>query len=474
MEIPVPTDPSSDKSWFNPNETTAYVAPANPPGPGWWKASDGEWYPPQPTVATAPPSWHADPQRPDMLRWWDGQAWTEHRHQISQPVTVAPEPARRTPTFAEPTPKRRGRKVVWAGLALATGIAGYAVGSEEPATQNAAVVTPTVLGVVESPTTAAPSTTAPPPPTSATTTSTTSTTTSTTTTTEPVDIFAALTTAEAREATAWLDEIEIVAEVNPEIPYDRDAYQPGGWLDLDGNCQTGRHEVLIRDANAEVDLSADGCFVDQGQWTDAWSKESPLAIDQAQVDHLVPLSHAHKHGGWQWDDATKQAFAHDLLTLAVVGQATNSSKGASSPAEWRPPAEQTWCGYAIDWIRTKVTWELTALAGEVGALRDMLDTCDSDGTDGPRGVSLQQGIAAVSIATTTTTTTTTTAAPAPTTTAAPERNCDPNYTGCVPIASDVDCAGGSGNGPAYVRGPVEVIGRDIYRLDGDGDGIACE
>jgi len=24
------------------------------------------------------------------------------------------------------------------------------------------------------------------------------------------------------------------------------------------------------------------------------------------------------------------------------------------------------------------------------------------------------------------------------------------YSGCVPIASDVDCAGGSGNGPAYL------------------------
>jgi hypothetical protein len=52
--------------------------------------------------------------------------------------------------------------------------------------------------------------------------------------------------------------------------------------------------------------------------------------------------------------------------------------------------------------------------------------------------------------------------------------CDPNYTGCVPIASDVDCAGGKGNGPAYVRGPVTVTGSDIYGLDGDGDGIGCE
>ena len=53
--------------------------------------------------------------------------------------------------------------------------------------------------------------------------------------------------------------------------------------------------------------------------------------------------------------------------------------------------------------------------------------------------------------------------------------CDGNYSGaCVPIASDVDCAGGSGNGPAYVSGPVYVVGSDVYDLDRDGDGIACD
>ena len=52
--------------------------------------------------------------------------------------------------------------------------------------------------------------------------------------------------------------------------------------------------------------------------------------------------------------------------------------------------------------------------------------------------------------------------------------CDPNYSPCVPIASDVDCAGGGGDGPVYVKGPIRVIGTDIYGLDRDGDGIACE
>lgn len=53
--------------------------------------------------------------------------------------------------------------------------------------------------------------------------------------------------------------------------------------------------------------------------------------------------------------------------------------------------------------------------------------------------------------------------------------CDPNYEGqCVPIDSDVDCIGGSGNGPSYTAGPVYVVGSDIYDLDRDGDGVGCD
>jgi uncharacterized protein YgiM (DUF1202 family) len=56
-----------------------------------------------------------------------------------------------------------------------------------------------------------------------------------------------------------------------------------------------------------------------------------------------------------------------------------------------------------------------------------------------------------------------------------KQRCHPNYKGaCVPIARDVDCAGGSGNGPAFVRGPLRVIGPDVYGLDRDRDGIGCE
>jgi len=48
------------------------------------------------------------------------------------------------------------------------------------------------------------------------------------------------------------------------------------------------------------------------------------------------------------------------------------------------------------------------------------------------------------------------------------------YSPCLPPGPDVDCAGGSGNGPRYVRGPVSVRGSDPYDLDGNGDGVGCE
>jgi hypothetical protein len=53
--------------------------------------------------------------------------------------------------------------------------------------------------------------------------------------------------------------------------------------------------------------------------------------------------------------------------------------------------------------------------------------------------------------------------------------CHPSYSPCIADeGTDVDCAGGSGNGPRYVHGPVQVHGPDEYDLDRDGNGVGCE
>jgi hypothetical protein len=64
------------------------------------------------------------------------------------------------------------------------------------------------------------------------------------------------------------------------------------------------------------------------------------------------------------------------------------------------------------------------------------------------------------------------AAATPPTNSAP--NCTPGYDPCIPPGPDVDCAGGTGNGPRYVQGPITVTGNDPYRLDADHNGIGCE
>jgi hypothetical protein len=55
----------------------------------------------------------------------------------------------------------------------------------------------------------------------------------------------------------------------------------------------------------------------------------------------------------------------------------------------------------------------------------------------------------------------------------PPTDCQ-GYSPCLPPGPDVDCAGGSGDGPRYVQGPVYVTGSDPYDLDRDGDGVGCQ
>jgi len=56
-------------------------------------------------------------------------------------------------------------------------------------------------------------------------------------------------------------------------------------------------------------------------------------------------------------------------------------------------------------------------------------------------------------------------------------NYTPGYSPCIPNkSSDVDCYGGSGNGPRYTKPGVvyQVRGSDRYGLDADHDGKGCE
>ena len=131
------------------------------------------------------------------------------------------------------------------------------------------------------------------------------------------------------------------------------------------------------------------------------------------------------------------------------------------------------------WVGDRLINEELVAAGVAIAKRYPPDTAYAEVFETAEG---QAQVLAFGLWASTTTSTTSSTATSTTvlafvspTTTAEATGCQPSYTGaCVPVGvSDVDCAGGSGDGPYYV-GPVTVVGPDEYGLDRDNDGIGCE
>lgn len=61
------------------------------------------------------------------------------------------------------------------------------------------------------------------------------------------------------------------------------------------------------------------------------------------------------------------------------------------------------------------------------------------------------------------------ASPPPAGGGSPGGSCEPGYTPCLPVTSDLDCGDISDS-----LKPIHVTGSDPYRLDGDGDGLGCD
>lgn len=186
------------------------------------------------------------------------------------------------------------------------------------------------------------------------------------------------------DAQASLDALAqlTVAERGSSIDYDRNDWRH--WVDDDRDCQNTRAEVLIAESRATVSFApqddGDNCRVVGGEWLGPWSGETFSDAADVDIDHHVPLGHAHESGGWRWDAERKRAYANDLshpASLQVTKASVNRAKGKQSPDQWRPDEQAGWCRYAADWIVVKVNWQLTVTAGEVAALREMLATCPS-------------------------------------------------------------------------------------------------
>jgi len=100
------------------------------------------------------------------------------------------------------------------------------------------------------------------------------------------------------------------------------------WQDVDGDCQNTRAEVLIRDTKAEIKFKRNKpCNVSYGRWICPYTGKVIVAASEVDIDHVVPLAHAHKTGGADWNRKQKGEFGNDMTNLLPVDKSVNREKG---------------------------------------------------------------------------------------------------------------------------------------------------
>jgi len=118
------------------------------------------------------------------------------------------------------------------------------------------------------------------------------------------------------------------------------------WIDEDDDCQDTRAEILIATSRQTVKFKRNkGCNVSHGEWFDPYTGKIFYNATELDIDHIVPLSWAHKNGAANWSREQKRIFANDPENLIPVEKATNQEKGDKGPDVWMPPNRFYWSDY---------------------------------------------------------------------------------------------------------------------------------
>ena len=125
------------------------------------------------------------------------------------------------------------------------------------------------------------------------------------------------------------------------------------WIDGDRDCQNTRQEILIERSKGKVLLDKRGCRAKSGVWEDYYFPETLTRAKDVDIDHLIPLKHAHRNGGASWTREKKERFANDPDNLVITNKRFNRQKGAKGIDQWLPSHKEYACKYIRDWLSVK-------------------------------------------------------------------------------------------------------------------------
>ena len=162
--------------------------------------------------------------------------------------------------------------------------------------------------------------------------------------------------------------------------YDREDFGHGWLEDDDPDCMDTRAELLLeRSLEPVAFASAERCRVVSGRWVGFFTNQIYTNATDLDLDHIVPLAAAYRMGADQWPYERRIAFANDPLNLQFVSSRLNRSKGARTPAEWMPPANQ--CQYTALWLAVIDKYSLVPDPSTQTALKEHQLKCNTTRTE---------------------------------------------------------------------------------------------
>lgn len=142
------------------------------------------------------------------------------------------------------------------------------------------------------------------------------------------------------------------------------------WINRDGSCFNIRHEIL-RDRSLIPPVTGKKkkfCYVASGKWNDYYYPEILERPKDIDIDHIVPLKHAHDLVGNTWSLEMKERFANDPENLAITNKKYNRQKRDKSLSKWLPINIEYACKYYRDWMSIKAKYSLPVSEEEKNAV----------------------------------------------------------------------------------------------------------
>lgn len=181
--------------------------------------------------------------------------------------------------------------------------------------------------------------------------------------------------------------LALLAQLDVRDGQDTDAiFDPSQWEPSNEDCLDLTEEVLIERSTVPV-IWVDNleCVPSEGLWSDPYLGTTITRTIDADVRPLVPPEVVFLSGGADWTPTTRTSFLTDTMhpaTLVILASEGGHNPRNQAPDVWRPSNEETWCGYAVDWVAVKARWELSVSQAESDALNEMLTTCDQSNSNG--------------------------------------------------------------------------------------------